>query len=505
MDEENIYSIVIGLICVSCIIIVILLFAYRFELFIDRSLYGIYSEPVSTSCINKTGKCSDMGLITTINYCLPNKTTGNGCLVETENGLIQTFNSIEVTDACKSQCRSSVWEITGISECMNINGEIDGCLSDPIDGRKEITRKCVKNDTSGINTCTYNVGTLDIPCGCYLDKNNTTVICEIGAEYKEFQSCSDPIYPKCGEWIKYSFTDHIIPSSECINNKTFDKYQGILDFYKYGFTLNEILCVNGVKCKRLPDNLENMECNNNNGLVTTTYIDDVPYYLSPCIYYDKEVIINTRWSDQIKNLIGDFSVLTKNNFFLSLNNAPCPISLNEEDYINPKKYLDNIDLMPKLSDCMGKTTVPLKPTLCLMIRSNIRNNCLNDFLESSLLISLKPIREGFGNVIHCRIIGLFGGNYLGILTYNNGYLWWNQKNYNKEPTNIEDLIHSEFIVYYENGLYNIRDSYMNVINVETTDNTFTTLDNIMFNNNLGEMQDLLKIRELNRSCVFQNP
>src|SRR5260221_6472769 len=116
---------------------IVLLFLFRQEIFgfgpmsKDEALsrgYGYYDESITTSCMNSSGKCSELGVQTTVTNCIPNPTTGRGCI--DSNGS-QTYKSIITHSNCVPQCRASVLEIEGVSDCSNTEGEEYGCLTDP--------------------------------------------------------------------------------------------------------------------------------------------------------------------------------------------------------------------------------------------------------------------------------------------------------------------------------------------------------------------------------------
>ena len=96
---------------------------------------GHYGDEEDLGCQSRDGKCTSEGIQTTIQYCKPHPSTGNGC--RDENGEI-TYSSVIRKKPCRLQCYSSNFLVqNGIQLknpalnydglCINLAIEEEGC------------------------------------------------------------------------------------------------------------------------------------------------------------------------------------------------------------------------------------------------------------------------------------------------------------------------------------------------------------------------------------------
>ena len=135
----------------------------------DTTLYGSYSSPVETPCLTSSGLCTDDGYKTITQTCVPNSTTGYGCLAADGT---ETFATLVQKVGCQPQCRQFIWDdVTPASQTCTLaspynNQAMYPCLPNGITGNKLTTLTCVPNDGYGINACTYLCGSTpndDVP------------------------------------------------------------------------------------------------------------------------------------------------------------------------------------------------------------------------------------------------------------------------------------------------------------------------------------------------------
>lgn len=614
MESDELWITVV--IFVLIILIVILFIIFRQEIFgygvmsKEEALakgFGYFSDPVVTGCSNESGKCSDVGIQTTVINCIVNTKTGKGC-INSEG--YQIFTPTISHTTCVPQCRSSVWEVQSTTECKNNEGDEYGCVTETtsgVSGYRLVTKKCVPNDTSGVNTCTFSISeqiylasnansninsnlndsgsniNIDnntnlaknynpvtnsveypsviadddviitektvFPDGCVVDGNGQTVTCEVGSSYQEMVTCSDPKYPFCGVWgyrhispiidingnynkpsidiSPCSTSSQIIPSSLCYSFDTNEPIVGDLNLFKSGYLPLPMGCVSeyistatnelwnnwnpnnplevgdGSICK--PYNYEdsvNVLYNFENEIPTVINNDGYPNCVVPCIYYNTP---QGNYSEEIKRIIGKFHILIKDNYFLTLNNIPCPVDLDDSNFLAPGQYVNVSDIQPQLSDCLSSPFVPLRNTPCLFVNLDnfITDQCTSQeiILQSAIIITFKPTRISTSpNVLYCRIISILGKNYVGILNIQpDGYLTWTQKNINLDSNiSIEDIPNSEFITTWNGNSYDIINTTTQ-IKVQSTDNIDLNLLNVQ----LGTSPELTDNEKLNTLLQFR--
>lgn len=124
------------------------------------SVYGSYSAPVETPCLTASGLCTDEGYKTITASCIPNPTTGYGCLSEDGS---QTFETRVQKIGCQPQCREFIWSPqASASPCIfdppYNDRSLYPCLPNGVTGSTTTTLTCVPNDAYGVNDCTYLCG-----------------------------------------------------------------------------------------------------------------------------------------------------------------------------------------------------------------------------------------------------------------------------------------------------------------------------------------------------------
>jgi len=124
------------------------------------SVYGSYSAPVETPCLTASGLCTDEGYKTITTSCIPNATTGYGCLSDDGS---QTFETRVQKIGCQPQCREFIWQSeSSASPCIfdppYNDRSLYPCLPNGVTGSTTTTLTCVPNDAYGVNGCTYLCG-----------------------------------------------------------------------------------------------------------------------------------------------------------------------------------------------------------------------------------------------------------------------------------------------------------------------------------------------------------
>uniref|UniRef100_A0A6C0AEI0 Uncharacterized protein n=1 Tax=viral metagenome TaxID=1070528 RepID=A0A6C0AEI0_9ZZZZ len=488
------------------IIICIVFYIFRFEIF-DMDFtdsFGKYSEPIQSSCISPNGKCNIPGNQYTYRECVKNPITGKGCLDENN---IQTFKSQTTSTQCLPSCRSSIWGAEIISPCQKRN-TLD-CLISGEQGIRSIKKECLNNDASGINTCKYKLSdTGIISTGCEL--NGETVTCKVGSYFEKYETCENlDNFPICGNWGVLKGTipeehskvnnqetffseflscdaneDQFYFSKNCRSFENGNLISGDVNIFKKGFHNVKMVCRdengNATKCQKIEctKSLKNIYNNlNNNKKSIGCPVETINYTChKPCVYINE---LEGNWDQEIKNLVGNFKIINKSDFFLTLNNIPCSYnnSLTKKQITKTKLY-----------DCFGDPESNLHPTKCIMVNSlevlnnkeiySINKNCNNEKIitRSGLLVSLKPTRNYSGNpnILFCHIISIFSGEYKGVLVYEKDQLFWRKFDFLNE-----NLKATEFLLEYTGGYFNLKVNGK-VVNLETENGKKMDLNGINF-------------------------
>jgi hypothetical protein len=135
MDGYNKYVPKDNYIFIFLIFLVAIILILSTPLFLSYYGYGTW-EKIETACKARTNKCADGGVKRTEYRCIPNSSTGYGCL---DNGRM-TYDTYIQEEDCIVSCFESQWGEPMVSQC--------------IDELKEITITCVSKDNDGPNGCT---------------------------------------------------------------------------------------------------------------------------------------------------------------------------------------------------------------------------------------------------------------------------------------------------------------------------------------------------------------
>lgn len=507
------------------IIIIALVFLYIFrmqifginpnsskEILLEEG-YGYYGDPIVSECTNKSGKCTETGVRIITQNCIPHPTTGRGCLMQ--NGF-QTFQNKITTEPCLTTCRSSIWNIIESSGCTNKDLLEYGCVSSNITtGNNTLIKQCVPNDSNGINECTYDrLNNSPIPDGCNIANNGSTVVCNLGSIFNDIQSCSLDNPPICGDWLtmvdtKCGFPEHIIPSPYCYDFLDGSQITGIDNLFKFGFLPTPMHCTNN-NCK--PSNctsdineitngmineIPTIMCPLNYPINNETEVSNNPYCVARCFYFSQNV--ESFYNIYLQELIANFRILTIGDLFLTLNNTPCPVdNLNDNFLINKpklgeKSIINNV--MPPLSDCYANPNSNLVDTSCLMVNSNIKNNCSNEdvIINSALFLTFKPTKKIDSNVLYCNIISILNKDFIGTLEYDErGFIYWRQHKINTEITFLTN--NSEFAITYNGINYTIEKP--NYIQNNNNNNKCSCDNNQQIKNNNSELYCLTILNDI---------
>lgn len=254
MDNGIKFLAVIIIIVFFILIVIGLWFAVKYS--VKPQLYGTWSQPTSTNCINAT-YCSDVGEITTREICTPNPVTGWGC--QNDSGQ-QTFAPRIVIQECHLACQASVWRIEQ-SDCivdaedntsciMGIQPPVFGsteAITDTSSGTQTTTYTCVPHDPTGLNNCILIQPTQVVTTTGEVQTVYQTVVHEIGDIVTETNSCNTYSNPQCGQWTFYtgntastcSLQVQSLSNQEtCITSDN----TSIYDILKEGYYLNTMNC-----------------------------------------------------------------------------------------------------------------------------------------------------------------------------------------------------------------------------------------------------------------------
>jgi len=119
--------------------------------------YGTYYKAYESPCITTDGKCITAGIKYITEYCAPHPETQNGCINELGE---LSFASQTRNELCQSNCRSYVLrEITTDTNICQYdppyNTPAYTCVPANAQMYEYRNYECIKNDSIGDNTCTY--------------------------------------------------------------------------------------------------------------------------------------------------------------------------------------------------------------------------------------------------------------------------------------------------------------------------------------------------------------
>ncbi len=132
---------------VSILITLALVVIFRNSLFIpSEDTYGEYVTSFTGVCESEVCGQNEGSQIV-IQKCIPNETTGRGCLFSDGT---QHFNTITTNVPCSKKCNSFEWQLQSESKCML---PTDNCVLPGTLGSRESTYVCVRADLEGPNQC----------------------------------------------------------------------------------------------------------------------------------------------------------------------------------------------------------------------------------------------------------------------------------------------------------------------------------------------------------------
>lgn len=119
--------------------------------------YGSYYTAYESPCITNTGKCNTAGIKYTTEYCTPHPETKKGCI--NDNGEM-SFAPRTSNQLCQPNCRAFVLKETtpDTNVCAYdnpYNSTAYTCVPSNAQMFEYRTYSCIKNDSIGDNTCTY--------------------------------------------------------------------------------------------------------------------------------------------------------------------------------------------------------------------------------------------------------------------------------------------------------------------------------------------------------------
>lgn len=141
--------------------------------------YGTYKKLYESPCNTSDGKCSSSGLKWVTEYCEAHPVTGRGCI--DDNGQ-QTFAPRSSSVLCHPNCRSFILKETTSLSNSSCNYDYPyslsayNCITPNATTAQYRTFNCVKNDTIGDNTCTYQCSSSGIDSnGMFGDADPTKI------------------------------------------------------------------------------------------------------------------------------------------------------------------------------------------------------------------------------------------------------------------------------------------------------------------------------------------
>lgn len=177
MEKQKWLLIFIATLIIIVIIVGVILIVFKDRIFTggkylgDKSQeelsnkgYGTFSETYRSPCITSNGKCNTAGVKYITQYCQPHPITGKGCINDKGE---QTFNSQSTQEVCQPNCRAFILnEITlPTNTCQYdtpYNEPAYTCVPSNAQMYEYRTYSCIKNDSIGDNTCTYQCGNAGI-------------------------------------------------------------------------------------------------------------------------------------------------------------------------------------------------------------------------------------------------------------------------------------------------------------------------------------------------------
>ena len=231
--------------------------------------FGVFEIDNRGQCVSSSNSCTDVGTRLVTMRCVPNPSSGKGCL--DSNGK-QIFGEITTMEVCTPTCRRSIWVDHNDGVCSVSGISPTQCVASGTIGTKLDTVECVSNDSTGTNMCTsLELRDLVGPSGD-ISTSHQISIATIGQKVMVERECTDYPNPICGDWllvrplnrdfslplstddsaIPCSFDIQLTPEEDCSTGES-KPFDSLLE----GFVIEPISCVvstNGVDIATKPDN-----------------------------------------------------------------------------------------------------------------------------------------------------------------------------------------------------------------------------------------------------------
>lgn len=159
--------------------------------------FGTWETDDRGACNTSSNSCTDIGKRLITRTCIPNPSTGKGCIDDDGK---QVYGQLISSEDCTPTCRRSVWTDHSTGPCVVSGISTTHCVDSNAQGQREITVECVSNDAIGTNMCT-SLELLDLvgPTG-ELDESHQITTYNIGDTVTFTRQCSDYANPPCGQW-----------------------------------------------------------------------------------------------------------------------------------------------------------------------------------------------------------------------------------------------------------------------------------------------------------------
>lgn len=484
--QNTITNIAIVVLAVTIIVCLVLLYWFRFYFFgiklassapkasWDELGYGYYANPLINTCRSETGYCTDAGKQDIIQTCIPNATTGRGCLNSKGS---QTFRTKISSQVCIPQCRQSIWFVANTTDSgictpkTGVTGEgasatlIDTCIDVGTLGFYRRQLECVMHDQVGTNGCIT-----DVPPGyvvsdpkCTLDTSGTVLTCLVGGKTEQIVDCvpDESKFPPCGTFgaadtgattthgctSGFSFNPEDVCYSLETGGETPALLSGIDKLYNFGYTLETLTCLDYIgssitapvnsKCKR-PTScktsiqsgsgsiLEEFQAVNTSDKIYSC-IGTTTSCVKPCMYFNVGEFLLAgsgpfgAWIDILQ-----YPVFIKidGTYDLSVANVPCPGTNGK--YMSSE--ISTGQVPTDLSDCFGDPAGDLSETGMIYYDPSVLVANASDYglgshctasdvsTTSSTVYFVKPISiSGSGTELNCKLIAIHGKTYVGKL------------------------------------------------------------------------------------------
>lgn len=192
-----------GWIIIIILIIILIIFVIFNSFWEDKNGLGQYGLPILGQC-NGTNACTDPGTRVVSRVCIPNPTTGKGCLIPSgDKAGTQSYQTLVSTEPCQTHCTTSIWkEVTPENQpCLLPETFTGQCVPTGSFGTKFRRFRCVNNDDTGANECTnFKLEKIVGPTSQPGDKLILSTL-NIGDEVALDLLCEDFDLNTCGKWL----------------------------------------------------------------------------------------------------------------------------------------------------------------------------------------------------------------------------------------------------------------------------------------------------------------